>query len=220
VEIQQARESTDALTTKGYTVIYVAYSGILAGLLAVSDTTKLESANVVNSLKSMGFQIYMITGDNHNTATAIASELGIDHVLAEAMPQDKAQRIADLQAEGKIVAMVGDGINDAPGLAQANLGIALGSGTDIAMETGDLVIVGDDIQGVLKAIRLSRATLRNIKQNLFFAFIYNTLGVPIAAGILYPLLGITLNPMLASAAMAASSLSVVTNALRLRKMGL
>jgi Cu+-exporting ATPase len=220
VEIQQARESADALTTKGYTAIYVAYNGVLAGLLAVSDTTKPESANVVSSLKSMGFQIYMITGDNYKTAAAIASELGIDHVLAEAMPQDKAQRIADLQAEGKIVAMVGDGINDAPGLAQANLGIALGSGTDIAMETGDLVIVGDDIQGVLKAIRLSRATLRNIKQNLFFAFIYNTLGVPIAAGILYPLLGITLNPMLASAAMAASSLSVVTNALRLRKLGL
>jgi len=220
VEIMQAKESADALTSKGYTVIYTAYDGVLAGLLAVSDTTKPESAEVVVALKQMGFQVYMITGDNHNTAASIASELSIDNVLAEAMPQDKAQRIMALQAEGKLVAMVGDGINDAPALAQANLGIALGSGTDIAMETGDLVLVGDDIQGVLKAIRLSKATLKNIKQNLFFAFIYNTLGVPIAAGILYPLLGITLNPMLASAAMAASSLSVVTNALRLRKMGI
>lgn len=220
VDIQKSKESADGLTAKGYTVIYVAYSGILAGLLAVSDTAKPNAAEVVNSLKDIGFQVYMITGDNQKTAAAIARESGIDNVLAEAMPQDKAQRIKELQAKGKIVAMVGDGINDAPALAQANLGIALGSGTDIAMETGDLVIVGDDIQGVLKAIRLSRATLKNIKQNLFFAFIYNILGVPIAAGLLYPLLGFTLNPMFASAAMAASSLSVVSNALRLRKQGL
>lgn len=201
----------------GKTVIFIAIDGQVEGILAIADTLKPTSAQAVKALQRMGLEVIMLTGDNQRTAQAIASAVGIRRVLAEVRPQEKADTIKRLQAEGKKVAMVGDGINDAPALAQADLGLAIGTGTDIAIAASDITLMSGDLMAIVTAIRLSRATMQNIRQNLVFAFVYNIAGIPLAAGILFPLFGWLLNPMIAGAAMAFSSLSVVTNALRLRQ---
>jgi Cu+-exporting ATPase len=207
----------EELESAGKTVMLIAVDRKLAGLIAVADTLKEHAAEAIGQLHQIGIETAMITGDNRRTAEAIAQKVGIERVLAEVLPEDKAKEIRKLQAGGKMVAMVGDGINDAPALAQADIGIALGSGTDIAMETGDIVLVRDDLRDVVEAIRLSRYTIHKIKQNLFFAFFYNTAGIPIAAGVLYPLIGLLLNPIIAAAAMGSSSVSVVTNSLLMNR---
>ena len=196
--------------------MFVAIDCMPAAVIAVADTLKEDAAQAVGEIKRMGIRTVMITGDNRYAAQAIANQVGIDSVLAEVMPQDKVNQIKKLQSQGRTVAMVGDGINDAPALAQANVGIAIGAGTDIAIEAADVTLMGTRLGGVVTAIKLSAATMRNIKQNLFFAFVYNTAGIPIAAGVLFPFIGLQLNPGIAALAMAASSLSVLTNALRLR----
>ena len=208
--------AAERLAAEGKTAIYAAIEGRPAGVIAVADTLKEDSPSAVRALRDLGLEVVMITGDNARTAEAVAREVGIERVLAEVLPQDKALEVRRLQDEGKLVAMVGDGINDAPALAQSDVGIAIGTGTDVAIEAADVTLISGDLRGVVSALALSRATMRNIRQNLFFAFIYNSLGIPIAAGILYPFTGVVLNPMIAAAAMAASSLSVVTNANRLR----
>ncbi|MCL2221838.1 MAG: heavy metal translocating P-type ATPase [Oscillospiraceae bacterium] len=206
----------DKLSNDGKTPMFVAVDGALVGVIAVSDVVKPSSKAAIESLKSMGLDVYMITGDNRRTADAIAKEVGVTNVFSEVLPQDKANQVKKLQNDGKLVAMVGDGINDAPALVQADVGIAIGSGTDVAMESADLVLMRSDLMDVPKAINLSRQTLRIIKQNLFWAFGYNVLGIPIAAGVLYLFGGPLMNPMLAAAAMAFSSISVVSNALRFK----
>jgi P-type Cu+ transporter len=206
----------DSLSSEGKTVMYLAVEGTLAGIIAVADVVKSDSAGAIEKLHNMGINTVMLTGDNQLTAQAIAKQVNIDEVVAQVLPGDKAMQIKRLQANGERVAMVGDGINDAPALAQADLGFAVGSGTDVAMESAGIVLMQNSLNGVVTAIELSRATLRNIKQNLFWAFAYNTAGIPLAAGLFYLFGGPTLNPMFAAAAMAMSSVSVVTNALRLR----
>ncbi len=205
------------LSAEGKTPMFLAIEGQAAGIIAVADTLKENSKEAVEALQRMGLEVVMLTGDNERTARAIAHQIGIDRVLAEVLPEMKAEEVKRLQAEGKKVGMVGDGINDAPALAQADVGIALGTGTDVAMESSDITLIGGDLRGVVTAIALSKATIRNIRQNLFWAFAYNTILIPVAAGILFPSLGILLNPILAAGAMAFSSVTVVTNALRLRK---
>lgn len=209
--------AAEELRSNGKTVMFVAVDGRAAGVLAVADTVKPGSAEAVRELRDMGLEVVMITGDNSQTARAVAEQVGIDSVMAEVLPDEKAAGVRGLQGQGKTVAMVGDGINDAPALAQADIGIAIGSGTDVAIESSDITLISGELKGVVTAIRLSKATVRNIKQNLFFAFVYNTLGIPIAAGVLYPFTGMLLSPIVASAAMTLSSVSVVTNALRLRR---
>jgi Cu+-exporting ATPase len=208
----------DELRRQGQTVMFVAIDGQPAGLVGVADPLKPDTREAVSALRAQGLRIVMVTGDNRTTADAVATQVGVDRVEAEVLPDGKVAIVNDLQRHGETVAMAGDGINDAPALAQANVGIAMGSGTDVAMESADVTLVKGDLRGIARARQLSRATMRNIRQNLFFAFIYNTLGVPIAAGVLYPYFGILLSPMIASAAMTFSSVSVIGNALRLRRV--
>jgi Cu+-exporting ATPase len=201
---------------EGKTAIMVAVDNKIIGIIAVADTLKENSRQAIAELKKLGKDVMMITGDNERTGKAIASQLGIDNVLANVLPDKKALEVKKLQQKGKIVAFTGDGINDAPALAQADLGIAIGSGTDVAIESGNIVLVRNDLLDVVKAIKLSKYTLKKIKQNLFWAFIYNIVGIPIAAGLLYPSTGFLLNPIIAAAAMAFSSVSVVSNSLVMR----
>jgi Cu+-exporting ATPase len=206
----------DSLRSQGETVVWVAVDGKAAGLLAAADPIKSSTKQAVETLRRSGLRLLMLTGDNRATAEVIARELGIDEFQAEVLPHTKSETVAKLQRQGRVVAMAGDGVNDAPALVRANVGIAMGTGTDVAMESGDITLVKGDLRGIARARNLSRATMRNIRQNLFFAFVYNLLGVPIAAGILYPFTGLLLQPVLAAAAMSFSSVSVIANALRLR----
>jgi Cu+-exporting ATPase len=214
-----AKERAEAMQREGTTVLFAAVDGALAALLGVSDPIKASAVEAMRQLHKDGLRVVMLTGDTRTTAEAVARKLGIDQVEAGVLPPQKAQIVQRLQAEGK-VAMAGDGINDAPALAQADVGIAMGTGTDVAIESAGIVLVKGDLRGIVRARELSRATLRNIRQNLWFAFLYNSLGVPIAAGILYPFFGLLLSPMIASAAMTMSSVSVISNALRLRTVKL
>jgi Cu+-exporting ATPase len=217
VEIRPFEDRIEQLERQGKTVVLMAVGRKPVGLIAVADTLKGNASEAIGQLHQMGIETVMITGDNRRTAEAVARNVGIKRVLAEVLPEDKAREVHELQANGQVVAMVGDGINDAPALAQADIGIALGSGTDVAMESGDIVLVKDDLRDAVKAIRLSRYTMRKIKQNLFWAFFYNTSGIPIAAGALYPIIGLLLNPIIAAAAMGFSSVSVVTNSLLMNR---
>ncbi len=200
--------------------MYVSADGSLKGIICVAETIKEGSTAEVDSLKKLGIQVYMLTGDNKKTAEYIGSQAHIDNVIAEVLPEDKANVVADLQQKGKTVMMVGDGINDAPALVQADVGTAIGSGSDIALESGDVVLMKSDLQDVYRAVKLSKATIRNIRQNLFWAFFYNSLGIPVAAGLLYLLGGPLLSPMIGGFAMSLSSVCVVSNALRLRTIQL
>jgi Cu+-exporting ATPase len=217
VGLGRLRERADDLRQDGQTVMFVAIDGKAAGLLGVADPIKESTPEAVRLLHEDGIEMIMLTGDSQTTAEAVARKLGIDRVKAEVLPDQKGQAIQELQREGRTVAMAGDGINDAPALAQADVGIAMGSGTDVAMESAGLTLMRGDLSGIVKARRLSRATMRNIRENLFFAFIYNSIGIPIAAGVLYPFFGVLLSPIIAAAAMSFSSVSVVGNALRLRR---
>ncbi len=209
-------DAAERLRVDGQTVMFVAMDGRIAGLLGVADPIKPTTPGAIEALHAEGLNIIMLTGDSETTAQAVARKLGLDQVIAGVLPDQKAEKIKALQREGRRVAMAGDGVNDAPALAQTQVGIAMGTGTDVAMESADVTLVKGDLNGIVRARRLSRATLRNIRQNLFFAFAYNALGVPVAAGVLYPAFGILLSPMIAAAAMSFSSVSVIVNALRLR----
>jgi Cu+-exporting ATPase len=220
VDTQRWEEQGDAWRAEAKTVVYVAVDGNATGIAAVADPIKDSTPEAIATLQSLGVHIVMLTGDSRRTADAIARQLGIDEALAEVLPEHKADHVKRLQAEGHKVGMAGDGINDAPALAQADVGMAMGTGTDVAMESADVTLVKGDLRGIERAMVLSRATMRNIRQNLTFAFGYNALGIPLAAGIFYPTFGLLLSPMFAGAAMAMSSVSVVTNALRLNRVKL
>ena len=220
IEMAELLQRADALRAEGQTVIFVAVDNKAAGFIGVADPIKESALQAVKALQADGLELVMITGDSRATAEVVARKLGITRVMAEVMPQQKSEIVKQLQAEGRIVAMAGDGINDAPALAQAHVGIAMGTGTDVAMESAGVTLIKGDLNGIVKARHLSRATMRNIRQNLFFAFIYNMLGVPVAAGLLYPFFGVLLSPMIAAAAMSFSSVSVITNALRLNRVKL
>jgi Cu+-exporting ATPase len=208
-------ERIHALRAEGQTVVFVAIDNQPAGLIGVVDPIKESALEAVRALQAAGLELVMLTGDSRATAEAVANKLGIKRVVAEVLPEQKVEIVKQLQAEGRIVAMAGDGINDAPALAQAQVGIAMGTGTDVAMQSAGVTLVKGDLNGIVRARRLSQSTMRNIRQNLFFAFVYNMLGVPIAAGLLYPFFGLLLSPIIAAAAMSFSSVSVITNALRL-----
>jgi Cu+-exporting ATPase len=216
IEITALQSQKDTWEAEGKTVVLIAVDGQLEGVIAIADAIKPTSPAAIRALRKLGLEVVMLTGDNQKTAEAIAREVGIVRVEAEVRPEQKVAKVKELQQEGKIVAMVGDGINDAPALAQADVGIAIGTGTDIAIAASDITLISGELQGIVTAIKLSKATMNNIRQNLFFAFVYNVLGIPIAAGILFPFFGWLLNPIIAGGAMAFSSVSVVTNALRLR----
>jgi len=214
------REAIAVVRPGGSTSIFVAVNDRYVGSIAVADPAKVSAAKALSELKAQGIHLVMLTGDSPGTALEIARSLRIEDFKAEVLPAQKAEIVRNLQNEGRIVAMAGDGINDAPALAQAQVGIAMGTGTDIAMESAGITLLKGDLEGILRARKLSQATMRNIRQNLFFAFVYNAVGVPIAAGVLYPVFGLLLSPILAAAAMSLSSVSVIMNALRLRKIKL
>jgi Cu+-exporting ATPase len=220
VDASRLAARAEALRTDGQTVMFVAVDGKLAGLVGVADPIKESTPEAIHALHGERIRIVMLTGDSKTTAQAVATKLGIDEVLGGVLPDQKAEKVKELQADGRVVGMAGDGVNDAPALAQAQVGISMGTGTDVAMESAGVTLVKGDLRGIVRARRLSRATMGNIKQNLFFAFVYNALGVPIAAGVLYPFVGILLSPIIAAAAMSFSSVSVVGNALRLRRINL
>lgn len=216
IEVGEWNDKAEKLAGEAQTAMYLAVDKTLAGIIAVADPVKTDSRDAIKRLKRLGLKVVMLTGDQEATAMAVAQQVGVDEVMAQVLPQDKHRKVAELQSGGEVVAMVGDGINDAPALAQADVGFAIGTGTDVAIESADITLMRGSLHGVADAIGVSRATVRNIKQNLFGAFVYNTLGIPIAAGILYPVTGLLLNPMIAGAAMAMSSVTVVSNANRLR----
>jgi Cu+-exporting ATPase len=227
--LEALEEKARALQEEGQTVIFVALNNRAAGILAVADPIKASTPGALRELQRMGLEVIMLTGDNERTAQAVAKKLGIDQVEAGVAPRDKHERVTQLRehavacravAKRRLVAMAGDGINDAPALAAADVGIAMGTGTDVAMESAGITLVKGDLDGIVKAIHLSKAMMRNIRQNLFFAFVYNSLGIPIAAGLLYPFFGLLLSPVIAGAAMSLSSVSVIANALRLRSLKL
>jgi Cu+-exporting ATPase len=207
----------DELRKDGATAIFAAVDGVAAAVIAIADPVKETTPQAISALKAEGMKVVMLTGDNLATARAVASRLGIDEIEAEVLPHQKTEIVNRYKAQGRVVAMAGDGVNDAPALAAADVGIAMGTGTDVAMESASVTLVKGDLNGILRARRLSQATMRNIRQNLFFAFVYNAAGVPIAAGVLYPVFGMLLSPVVAAAAMALSSVSVIANALRLRR---
>jgi Cu+-exporting ATPase len=217
VEARGEEARLEAFESAGKTAMLVAVDGHLAGIVACADTLKPYAKEAVDRLHTMGLRVVMMTGDNRRTADAIARQVGIDRALAEVLPEAKAQEVARLQAEGTPVAMVGDGINDAPALAQADLGIAIGSGTDVAKETGHVVLIKEDLRDVVVALEVARATMRKVKENLFWAFAYNTLAIPIGAGLLYPFVRLVVSPELAAVLMAVSSLTVTLNTLRLKR---
>jgi Cu+-exporting ATPase len=219
IDLGRLTAEAETMRAEGQTVMFVAVGRDPAGLIGVADPIKPTTPEAIRRLHQENLRIVMVTGDSRTTAEAVARSLGIDEVVAEVLPQDKNKAVEALQGEGHFVAMAGDGINDAPALAKAHVGIAMGTGTDVAMESAGVTLVKGDLGGIVRARRLSRATMQNIKQNLFFAFVYNALGVPIAAGVLYPVFGLSLSPMIAAAAMSFSSVSVVGNALRLRRAG-
>jgi Cu+-exporting ATPase len=220
IELGGLPEDAEALRREGQTAMFIAREGKPLGVVGVADPVKESSLEAVRLLRADGVRIVMLTGDNRTTAEAVARRLGIDEVQADVLPEQKQDVVERLQKEGRTVAMAGDGVNDAPALAQAHVGIAMGTGTDVAIESAGVILVKGDLRGVARARRLSRATMRNIRQNLFFAFVYNAIGVPVAAGVLYPFFGLLLSPVIAGAAMSFSSVSVVANALRLRRLRL
>jgi Cu+-exporting ATPase len=216
IDIGTVVDKAAALTKKAQTPMFLAVDGLAVGLVSVADAVKEDSRAAIERLHDLGLHVILLTGDNEVTANAVAGQVCIDEVFAEVLPQDKADIVASLQQKGRCVGMVGDGINDAPALARADVGFAIGTGTDVAIESADITLMRGSLHGVTDAINISRMTVRNIKQNLFGAFVYNTLGIPVAAGALFPFIGMLLNPMIAGAAMAMSSLTVVSNANRLR----
>ena len=220
IELGPWSERAETMRAEGRTVVFVTGDGRLMGLVAVADPIKQTTPEAIEHLHREGLRIVMLTGDSRTTAQAVARRLGIDDVIAEVLPEEKVEVVKRLQREGRFVAMAGDGINDAPALAQAQVGIAMGTGADVAMESAGVTLVKGDLRGIVRARRLSRATLSNIRQNLLFAFVYNSLGVPVAAGVLYPAFGVLLSPIIAAAAMSFSSVSVIANALRLRSTSL
>jgi Cu+-exporting ATPase len=220
IKTAQLATAAEDRRRNGETVMFLGVDGKLAGLVAVADPIKPSTPEAITNLHQLGLKIVMATGDNPTTANAVASNLDIDTIHAEVKPEDKLKLIAELQRQGAVVAMAGDGVNDAPALAKADVGVAMGTGADVAMESAGLTLLKGDLRGIVRAVSLARATMRNIKQNLVFAFAYNALGVPIAAGVLYPAFGMLLSPMIAAAAMSLSSVSVVGNALRLRNVTL
>jgi Cu+-exporting ATPase len=217
VDVSASKADASKLADEGKTLMYIAVEGSLAALMAAADAVRPTSKHAIERLKAIGLDVYMLTGDNANTAAAVAKSVGIDHILSDVLPDGKATAVQQLQSQGKRVAMVGDGINDAPALVQADVGMAIGTGTDVAVESADVVLMRGDLSAVVSAVALSRATIRNIRQNLFWAFAYNVIGIPFAAGLFYAFGGPLLTPVFAGAAMALSSVSVVTNALRLKR---
>ena len=220
IDLAVCGDDAKVLSGAGKTLMYIAVDNRIAALMAAADAVKPTSKQAIERLKSMGLDVYMLTGDNASTAAAVAKSVGIEHVLSDVLPDGKAAEVEKLQKQGRRVAMVGDGINDAPALVQSDVGMAIGTGTDVAVESADVVLMRGDINAVAAAIALSRATIRNIRQNLFWAFAYNTIGIPFAAGLFFAFGGPLLTPMFAGAAMALSSVSVVTNALRLKRFRL